>query len=155
MVPTMDVRKTASCAAIIMITWTVYALSPVQAFVVPRGTLSPSSFTAASTLQSRQQSSRRNMLENAELMSIASSSSSAPILQDTVSLLMAFGDQGQNLAGTFFQASLLPYLIFLYFLSFKANRIPATANFGFQFILLFVFTTIPSGIISKSCMGIP
>jgi hypothetical protein len=68
---------------------------------------------------------------------------------DTSALLISFTDQGQNLAGTFFQASLLPYLLFLYFLSFRANRLPEVANFGFQFILLFVLSTIPAGIISK------
>lgn len=66
------------------------------------------------------------------------------------SLLTSFADQGQNLAGIFFQQSLLPYLAFLYFLSFRANKIPAVANFGFQFVLLFVASTIPAGIISKS-----
>ena len=69
------------------------------------------------------------------------------------SLLMSFTDQGKNLAGIFFQASLLPYLLFLYFLSFRANRIPALGNFGFQFVLLFVLSTIPSGILSKSVYG--
>ena len=69
------------------------------------------------------------------------------------SLLLSFSDQGQNLAGLFFQASLLPYLLFLYFLSFRANRISSLANFGFQFILIFVISTIPSGIISKSVYG--
>ncbi|OEU15751.1 hypothetical protein FRACYDRAFT_165307, partial [Fragilariopsis cylindrus CCMP1102] len=48
-----------------------------------------------------------------------------------------------------FQASLLPYLLFLYFLSFRGNRIPAIGNFGFQFLLLFVASTIFSGIVSK------
>lgn len=67
--------------------------------------------------------------------------------------LLAFSDQGQNLAGIFFQASLLPYLLFLYFLSFRANRISALGNFGFQFVLLFVLSTIPSGIITKSVYG--
>lgn len=67
--------------------------------------------------------------------------------------LLSFSDQGQNLAGIFFQASLLPYLIFLYFLSFRGNRVPELGNFGFQFLLLFVFATIPSGIISKGTYG--
>lgn len=66
---------------------------------------------------------------------------------------LAFSDQGQNLAGIFFQASLLPYLAFLYFLSFRANRINNIGNFGFQFILLFVVSTIPAGIISKLTYG--
>ena len=69
------------------------------------------------------------------------------------SQLLAFTDQGQNLAGIFFQASLLPYLLFLYFLNFRANRLPDLGNFGFQFLLLFVISTIPSGIITKSVYG--
>jgi hypothetical protein len=67
--------------------------------------------------------------------------------------LLSFTDQGQNLAGIFFQSSLLPYLFFLYFLGFRGNRIPALGNFGFQYILFFVLATIPSGIISRSYYG--
>ena len=68
-------------------------------------------------------------------------------------VLLSFSDQGQNLAGIFFQASLLPYLSFLYFLSFRGNRTPNLGNFGFQYLLLFVLGTIPSGIITKSVYG--
>ena len=68
--------------------------------------------------------------------------------------LVSFTDQGKNLAGTLFQASLLPYLLFLYFLSFRGNRISELGNFGFQFVLLFVLSTIPSGIITKSVYGL-
>lgn len=71
----------------------------------------------------------------------------------TSSNLLSFADQGQNLAGIFFQASLLPYLGFLYFLSFRANRTPNLGNFGWQYLLLFVLGTIPSGIITKSVYG--
>lgn len=67
--------------------------------------------------------------------------------------LLSFSDQGQNLAGIFFQASLLPYLGFLYFLSFRGNRTPNLGNFGWQYLLLFVLGTIPSGIITKSVYG--
>ncbi|EED90457.1 predicted protein, partial [Thalassiosira pseudonana CCMP1335] len=52
-----------------------------------------------------------------------------------------------------FQSSLLPYLLFLYFLQFKGNRTPNLGNFGFQYLLLFVLGTIPSGIITKSVYG--
>jgi len=72
---------------------------------------------------------------------------------ESSSLLTSFADQGQNLAGIFFQQSLLPYLAFIYFLSFRANKTPAVANFGFQYVLLFVASTIPAGIISKSVYG--
>lgn len=82
----------------------------------------------------------------ANMDAMASSASSI----DSNSLLASFADQGQNLAGIFFQQSLLPYLAFLYFLSFRANKIPAVANFGFQFVLLFVASTIPAGIVSKA-----
>ena len=80
----------------------------------------------------------------------AALSSSASSSSD---LLLSFSDQGQNLAGIFFQASLLPYLSFLYFLSFRGNRTPNLGNFGFQYLLLFVLGTIPSGIITKSVYG--
>ncbi len=69
------------------------------------------------------------------------------------SQLLSFTDQGQNLAGVFFQASLLPYLLFLYFLQFRGNRLNDTANLGFQYVLLFVISTIPSGIVSRAVYG--
>lgn len=80
-------------------------------------------------------------------------SASASFLTDTSSNLIAFSDQGQNLAGIFFQSSLLPYIIFLYFLSFRGNRVPPLGNFGFQFLLFFVFSTIPSGVMTKATYG--
>lgn len=66
---------------------------------------------------------------------------------------LAFADQGQNLAGIFFQASLLPYLGFLYFLGYEANRTPKVSQFGFTFLLLFVISTVVTGIVSKSVYG--
>jgi hypothetical protein len=80
-----------------------------------------------------------------ELQSLASA--------ESVSMLMAFADQGSNLAGKFFQASLLPYLGFLFFLKNNGKQTPNMAFFGFQFLLLFVLATIPTGIISKSIYG--
>jgi len=65
-------------------------------------------------------------------------------------MLTAFADQGNNLAGIFFQASLLPYLAFLYFLGYAPNRTPKVAQFGFQFLLLFVLSTVFTGIVTKS-----
>jgi hypothetical protein len=91
------------------------------------------------------------MSAHATVTSLTSSTSA--LLDTTSPFLMSFTDQGANLAGIFFQASLLPYLLFLYFLSYRANRIPALGNFGFQFVLLFVLSTIPSGIVSKSVYG--
>jgi len=68
--------------------------------------------------------------------------------------LLSFSDQGQNLAGIFFQASLPPYLLFLYFLSFSRNQTPPLVQFGFSFLLVFVGSTIPAGIITKSQYGL-
>lgn len=54
-----------------------------------------------------------------------------------------------DIASNLFAFSLFPYLAFLYFLSKAETKTPKTANFGFQFLLVFVFATIPAGIISK------
>lgn len=73
---------------------------------------------------------------------------------DLPSLLTSFVDQGQNAAGIFFQASLLPYLAFIYFIGFRGNRTPELASFAWSFLLLFVLSTIPGGIISKGTYGV-
>ena len=87
------------------------------------------------------------------MLAAAGSSMDDNLLHQLPSQLVAFTDQGKNLAGTFFQLSLLPYLLFLYFLQFRANRVNGLANFGFQFVLLFVLSTIPSGIVTKATYG--
>ena len=66
-----------------------------------------------------------------------------------VGTTLAFSDQGNNLAGIFFQVSLLPYLGFLYFLGYEKNRVPKSAMFGTQFLLLFVVSTVVTGIVTK------
>jgi hypothetical protein len=63
-------------------------------------------------------------------------------------------EQGMKLTGAFFQASLIPYLLFLYFLAYRGNRISSLGNFGFQFVLLFVLMTIISGIVGKASYGL-
>lgn len=70
------------------------------------------------------------------------------------SLAVAFADQGTNINGILFQASLPAYLAFLYFLGWKGNKTPPLVQFGFAFLLLFVIATIPTGIISKSSYGV-
>jgi hypothetical protein len=128
-------------------------LSPTQGFAPPGTQLShavqtrqTSQFMTPDIIEAftntAQQSISSLPTTPSELLSSASSSN-----------LLSFSDQGQNLAGTFFQLSLLPYLTFLYFLSFRANRIPDLANFGFAYLLLFVLGTIPSGIVTKSVYG--
>ena len=55
-----------------------------------------------------------------------------------------------DLASNLFASSLFPYLAMLYFLSRPETKTPTLANFGFQFLLVFVFATIPAGIIAKT-----
>lgn len=66
------------------------------------------------------------------------------------SLLTSFADQAGNINGVLFQSSLPAYLVFLYFLGYHKNNTPPLVQFGFSFLLLFVASTIPSGIMSKS-----
>ncbi|CAM9823997.1 unnamed protein product, partial [Laminaria digitata] len=54
-----------------------------------------------------------------------------------------------DLAADLFQASLLPYLAFLFFLSRKETKTPEGGTFGFAFLLVFVAATIPAGIYAK------
>ncbi|CAB9509768.1 Protein of unknown function (DUF2499) [Seminavis robusta] len=121
---------------------------------------SVAAFVPASLINQRQSQSTLAMMDPALAMDTFASANNMMTTMDhstamaTSSNVLSFADQGQNLAGIFFQASLLPYLLFLYFLSFKANRISDLGNFGFQFVLLFVVSTIPSGIISKAVYGI-
>lgn len=73
---------------------------------------------------------------------------------DSLSVVVAFADQGQNINGILFQASLPAYILFLYFLSYRKNNTPPLVQFGFAFLLVFVILTIPSGILSKSSFGL-
>lgn len=55
-----------------------------------------------------------------------------------------------DLGAELFQASLIPYLAFLFFLSRKETKAPEGAFFGFAFLLVFVVATIPAGILGTS-----
>ena len=68
---------------------------------------------------------------------------------DHVGTTIAFADQAGKLAGKLFPLSLPSYAIFLYFLSYKGNNTPKQAMFGFQFLLLFVASTVFTGIVTK------
>jgi hypothetical protein len=54
-----------------------------------------------------------------------------------------------DLASSLFSTSLLPYLVFLYFIGKETVHTPKVAKWGFQFLLVFVFVTIPAGIYAK------
>jgi hypothetical protein len=58
-----------------------------------------------------------------------------------------------DFASSLFASSLFPYLGLLFFLSRKPTNTPPLANFGFQFLLVFVFATIPAGIVAKTQYG--
>lgn len=55
-----------------------------------------------------------------------------------------------DLGAELFQASLIPYLAFLFFLSRNETKAPKGAFFGFAFLLVFVVATIPAGILGTS-----
>ncbi|CAN0457964.1 unnamed protein product, partial [Hapterophycus canaliculatus] len=55
-----------------------------------------------------------------------------------------------DLAADLFQASLLPYLAFLWFLNRPETKTPKGGSFGFAFLLVFVVATIPAGIYGRS-----
>ena len=55
----------------------------------------------------------------------------------------------EDVASTLFAVSLFPYLAFLYFLGRPSAATPPLGNFGFKFLLFFVFATIPAGIYAK------
>lgn len=56
----------------------------------------------------------------------------------------------QDIASSLFAVSLFPYLAFLYLLENPRSQTPGLAKFGFQFLLFFVFATIPAGIYAKT-----
>ncbi|CAM9386316.1 unnamed protein product [Ectocarpus sp. 4 AP-2014] len=55
-----------------------------------------------------------------------------------------------DFAAELFQASLFPYLAFLWLLSRKETKTPEGGTFGFAFLLVFVVATIPAGIYAKT-----
>ena len=54
----------------------------------------------------------------------------------------------QELATNIFSTSIIPYSAFLYYLP-KSKKTPPLALFGFYFLLVFVFATIPAGVVGK------
>lgn len=56
---------------------------------------------------------------------------------------------GQSVAAQLFASSIFPYAAFLYFLT-KSKKTPGLALFGFYFLLVFVFATIPAGIYGEA-----
>ena len=54
----------------------------------------------------------------------------------------------QELATNIFSTSIIPYSAFLYYLT-KSKKTPPLALFGFYFLLVFVFATIPAGVVGK------
>jgi hypothetical protein len=51
----------------------------------------------------------------------------------------------QSVAANLFASSIFPYAAFLYYLT-RSKKTPGLALFGFYFLLVFVFATIPAGI---------
>ena len=61
--------------------------------------------------------------------------------------------QWEQIEGNLFGVSLLPYLFFLYYLAKPEVKMPRKALFGFKFLLVFVFGTIPCAIFAKVQYG--
>ena len=91
------------------------------------------------------------------LQSVSLFSHSSPLelgsfdLSDAINAWSVSGSSlsASDLASNLFSVSLLPYLALLYFLSRPETNAPKLGNFGFQFLLVFVFATIPAGIYAK------
>jgi len=84
-------------------------------------------------------------------ISSSSLSSSSFLLNDDINAWSVAGNtlNSSDAASSLFGVSLLPYLVLLFFLSQPISKVPKIANFGFQFLLVFVFATIPAGIYAK------
>ena len=64
-----------------------------------------------------------------------------------------FGERFAGIETKLFQAGLLPYLVYLYFLGKEETATPRASLFGARFLLLFVAATIPAGIVAKTSYG--
>lgn len=161
MAPRFFITAAALAATIALVANTSSAFAPPSTLA---GSKSSSSFVQHHGIPIRANTVATSMITELVTADIPSTLASATAaiqpaadaLSSTLSSstdLLSFSDQGQNLAGIFFQCSLLPYLAFLYFLSFRGNRTPDLGNFGWQYLLLFVLGTIPSGIVTRSVYG--
>jgi len=79
----------------------------------------------------------------------------APLSQTRQSASLIVGratplDASEMFTANLFAGSLFPWLGFLYLLSRKENGVNALTNFGFQFLLVFVFASIPASLIAMS-----
>lgn len=92
--------------------------------------------------------SKLTVLESPEIMDAVLNDGLTTV--QSSSLLFASADTIQSVAGKFFQVSLFPYLIFLYFLRFRGNRSKSLVLFGFQYLLIFVAAGIFGGVISEA-----
>mmetsp|Transcript_15512 Transcript_15512/g.22752 ORF Transcript_15512/g.22752 Transcript_15512/m.22752 type:complete len:254 (-) Transcript_15512:369-1130(-) len=100
----------------------------------------------------------RTLFRSSLLTPVLRASTSLPLCPSTIDLALnvdAWSVAGKTLsspdfASNLFASSLFPYLGLLYFLSRPETKTPPLGNFGFQFLLVFVFATIPAGIIAKT-----
>jgi hypothetical protein len=60
-----------------------------------------------------------------------------------------YGNLYQTLPQNLFAFSIIPYAFFLYYLTKSKSVTPPLVLFGFYFLLVFVFLTIPAGIYAK------
>jgi hypothetical protein len=91
-------------------------------------------------------------LGNSILVSLADAWSVTDVGSTSDSAVVA-ASSGPDVTSNLFAVSLFPYLALLIFLSRRPTNTPPLANFGFQFLLFFVFATIPAGIYAKVHYG--
>ncbi|CAM9397931.1 unnamed protein product [Scytosiphon promiscuus] len=112
--------------------------------------LSPRAFTAAPAARSRRRESpsKLRMIFDpgaaAVTLTAVAAAGGGDVSAWSVSSITS------DLAAELFQASLFPYLAFLWFLSRPETKTPKGGTFGFAFLLVFVVATIPAGIYAKT-----
>ena len=89
----------------------------------------------------------------AELPSTLLTASSVLLGETLPSAALAFADQADNAAGPLFAGSLVPYLIFLYFVCQDVNGLDRAAKAGFVSLLAFVTATVVASIVAKTQYG--
>ena len=89
----------------------------------------------------------------AELPSTLLTASSVLLGETLPSAALAFADQADNAAGPLFAGSLVPSLIFLYFVCQDVNGLDRAAKAGFVSLLAFVTATVVASIVAKTQYG--
>lgn len=100
------------------------------------------SFSGASSIRSLQMIADPSLIADSSSLVVSAITNAWSVSGETLG--------SADFASSLFAVSLFPYLAFLWFLSRPETKTPKGVNQGFQFLLVFVFLTIPAGIIAKT-----